>query len=150
MPTIPEPWNRIRGNGFSWYESGQKHILTRVVFRNCGYRSAQYQQYDTSIDRGCGDSSSSGCHGSSTVFGFLTYSNQFTPELMQGTRNVSFESCGRRFSLDNWIGNIDTVSGRIQNWLDADGSASGFGRPTFIVSGVESVFEWWNVDDTGG
>jgi hypothetical protein len=67
---------------------------------------------------------------------------------MQGTREISFQNCGRRFSLSNW-NNADTVSGRTQNWLDADGSASGRGVPTFMVSGYASAAKWWLVDDNG-
>jgi hypothetical protein len=67
---------------------------------------------------------------------------------MQGTRAISFEKCGRRFSLDNFL-DADTVSGRAQNWLDTDGTASGRGVPTFIVSGSNSALEWWTVDDYG-
>jgi hypothetical protein len=149
MPTVPEWWNRMRGDGFFWYDTGQEHIITDAMFRNCGYRSDGFNQYDTSPDRGCGDSDSNGCLSESTVFGFLTHSDEFTPEIMQGTRNVTFENCGRRFSLDNFNGNSDTVSGRGQNWLDADGSASGLGVPTLIASGIESASDWWTVDDEG-
>jgi hypothetical protein len=78
----------------------------------------------------------------------LTHSDQFTPQLMQGTRAISFQNCGRRFSLLNW-NNADTVSGRTQNWLDADGSASGRGVGTFMVSGYASAAKWWVVDDNG-
>lgn len=67
---------------------------------------------------------------------------------MQGTRAIKFENCGRRFSLDNWNG-LDTVSGRAQNWLDVDGSASGTGMPTIMVSGAASATNWWNVDNNG-
>ena len=148
-PTIPQSWERVRGDGFVWYDTGQEHIITESVFRNCGYRSNEYNQYDQSSTRGCGDSNSNGCSDSSSVFGFLTHSDQFTPEIMQGTRAITFENCGRRFNLDNWLGNPNTVSGRNQNWLDVDGSASGLGVSTFMVSGAANVSTWWNVDSNG-
>jgi hypothetical protein len=148
-PAIPKSWQRIRGDGFFWYDTGQEHIITDSVFRNCGYRSDKYNQYDPSANRGCDDSDSNGCTDRSTVFGFLTHSDQFTPELMQGTRAITFDNCGRRFSLDNWLANQNTVSGRNQNWLDTDGSASGLGVPTLMVSGVANVSSWWQVDSNG-
>lgn len=122
--------------------------MTEAKFRKCGYTSDEYGQYDSSPDRGCGTNSEpNGCHESSTTFGFLTHSDQFTPELMQGTRAISYEKVGRRFSLDNWLGEENTVSGRQQNWVDEDGSASSQNKKTFIVSGFESAEGWWAVDD---
>ena len=38
----------IHGNGFFWYDTYQNHIMTNTEFRNCGYRSNQFNQYDTS------------------------------------------------------------------------------------------------------
>jgi hypothetical protein len=147
LPTVPKPWERIDGTGFVWYDTGQEHIITESTFRNCGYRG-NFNQYDSSPTRGCDDSDRNGCHDQSKTFGFLTHSDQFTPELMQGTRAITFQNCGRRFSLFNW-NNADTVSGRAQNWLDVDGSASGRGVPTFMVSGSSSAAKWWIVDDNG-
>jgi len=66
--------------------------------------------------------------------------------MSQGTRDITFQNCGRRFSLDNWL-DRDTVSGRQQNWLDVDGSASGLGQATLIASGYASASTWWHVDD---
>jgi hypothetical protein len=148
-PVIPEPWERIRGDGFFWYDTGQEHIITESAFRNCGYRSDVYKQYDQSPDRGCDDSNANGCADSSTVFGFLTHSDEFTPEIMQGTRDITFDNCGRIFSLSNWFDSQNTVSGRNQNWFDADGSVSGLGVPTIIGSGFTNVSSWWEVDSNG-
>ena len=119
------------------------------MFRNCGYRSDKYSQYDTSSSRGCDDSDANGCLDNSKAFGFFSHSDQFTPELMQGTRDIKFDNCGRRFSLDNWLGETNSVAGRNQNWIDADGSVSGLGVPSFIVSGVANVSTWWKVDSDG-
>ena len=140
-------WTRIPADGFTWYDTGQEHIITRATFRNCGFRSDVYAQYDQSPDRGCDENDLNGCQSRSSAFRFLTHSDQFTPELMQGTKDITFDNCGRRFSLDNWQDNRDTVSGRQQNWLDVDGSASGLGETTLIVSGSESAATWWQVDD---
>jgi hypothetical protein len=142
----------IAGNGFFWYDTGQQHIITNTVFRKCGYGSQDYNQYDSTADRGCGANATiSGCSSSSTTFGFLTHSDQFTPEVMQGTRNITFEKCGRRFKLHDFRNNNppSTVSGRTQNWLDSDGSVSGLGVPVLIGSGQAAAGLWWAVDDEG-
>ena len=90
-----------------------------------------------------------GCLDTSTTFGFLTHSDEFSPELMQGTRNITFDNCGRRFYFKHPKGDSNTNSGRNQNWLDADGSASGLGAPALMVSGIENVSSWWQVDSDG-
>jgi hypothetical protein len=139
--------NELSGNGFVWYDTNQEHIITRGTYRNCGYRSDLYNQYDTSTTRGCGDDPTNGCRSDSSVFGFLTHSDQFTPEVMQATKNITFQNCGRRFRFSNE--QLDSVSGRAQNWLDSDGSVSGLGVPTLIGSGLWSVKNWWGVDSNG-
>jgi len=139
--------NYISGSGFFWYDTGQEHIIVDAIFRNCGQRIG-YSEYDQSPTRGCDNSKENGCGSDSTVFGFLTHSDQFTPEIMQATRNISFEDCGRRFRLHDFRTNnaVPTVSGRNQNWLDLDGSASGLEEPTLIGSGLPSAGLWWKVD----
>ena len=133
--------------GIVWYDTNQKHIVTNGVFRNCGYRSNDFTQYDNSPTRGCGDDTSTGCNSKSTVFGFITGKDQFTPEIMQATRNIKFDNCGRRFRYTE--SQVEAVSGRHQNWIDADGSISGNGEETLVVSGLPSVKSWWEVDDEG-
>ena len=141
----------VRGDGFFWYDTTQEHIVTSSTFRNCGYRSDEYDQYDKSATRGCGDDHAIGCDKESSVWGFRVHSDQHTPELMQGTRNIQFENCGRRFYLYNFFGTDMplTVSGRGQTWIDVDGSASGMNVPTLIGSGFDGVRDWWHVDDDG-
>jgi hypothetical protein len=135
----------VRGDGFFWYDTNQEHIITRATFRNCGVRSDNYNQYDTSETRGCDPSSSiTGCHSGSTVFGFLTHSDQFTPEIMQATRDITFADVGRRFKF-TWL-EPTTVSGRGQNWLDVDGTVSGLNEPTIIGSGLVEAGLWWKVE----
>lgn len=70
---------------------------------------------------------------------------------MQGTNGITFENCGRRFYLRDFRGDTlpDTVSGRGQNWIDVDGSVSGLGEPTIIVSGLPSAASWLDIDDDG-
>lgn len=128
--------------------------MSRATFRNCGFRSPEYSEYDSSIERGCGGSNTTGCDYGSSVFGFLTHSDLFAPELMQATSQITFENCGRRFRLDSDIelskhANIDTVAGRAQNWFDSDGTASGLNEPAYIVSGLASAKNWLDIDRNG-
>jgi hypothetical protein len=140
----------IKANGFKWYDTGQEHIITKATFRNCGSRSnpehGEFDEYDQGEDRGCGDDTDIGCTEYSSVWLMLTHSDQFIPEMMQGTRDITFENCGRRFRLQ---GGPDTVSGREQNWMDMDGSISGLGEPSVAASGLSSAGMWWRVDDEG-
>lgn len=140
--TYPYPWQHS-----TRYDTAQEHIITDSVFRNCGFRSDEYDQYNSAPDRGCGDESEAdtGCSQYSTTFGFLTHSDEFTPEIMQGTRNITFDNCGRRFRFTTT--EVETVSGRGQNWLDVDGSISGFGEATLIGSGVDGAYDWWAVEE---
>jgi hypothetical protein len=136
----------IRGNGKFLYDTAQNHILTNVEMRNCGYRSILYDQYDNSTTRGCGDNVTNGCSSDSNVFAFVAGSDQFAPQIMMATKNITFTSCGRRFSLPN---PPDKVAGRNQNWLDYDGSVTGLRVPSMIGSGDASAQAWWEVDDQG-
>jgi len=146
MPPDAHPKN-IDGSGFFWYDTLQEHIVTRSTFRNCGWKDG-YNEYDQSPDRGCNGNVKNGCHSSSTTFGFVTHSDLHTPELMQGTKGLKFENCGRRFQLKDYTSKkSNTVSGRGQNWLDVDGSASGQDGPTIIGSGLAAAGLWWTVDD---
>lgn len=54
---------------------GQKWILSNSIFRNCGFRSDEYDQYDNSPTRGCvNDGSSTGCSDESSVFHYYSVS----------------------------------------------------------------------------
>lgn len=121
--------------------------MTRSTFRNCGYRRDEHNQYEQSPTRGCEDSFENGCHEQSTVFGMLTHSDQFNPQVMQATEKITFEDCGRRFR--NTVQSHSTVSGRTQNWFDVDGSVTGLNVPTLIGSGQVEAGLWWNVEDEG-
>jgi hypothetical protein len=76
----------------------------------------------------------------------LTHSDQFNPEMMQGTRAITFTNCGRRFKL---LGGPNTVSGRQQNWYDADGSVTGLGGRSIAASGLAGAGLWWKIDGEG-
>jgi len=101
----------MTGNGFFWYDTNQEHIITNSTFRNCGYRSSLYNQYDNSTTRGCGNNTdtSKGCTDQSTVFGFLTHSDTYNPEVMQATKQIVFQNCGRRFKLHDWVSSISPL-----------------------------------------
>lgn len=129
-------------------DTGEEHIITSATFRNCGYR-AETNHYDDSNTRGCDDNPVNGCHSRSSVWKFLTHSDQFTPEVMQATGSITYEECGRRFLLDDFKDHnaISSVSGRIQNWMDTDGTVSGFNEPTIIGSGLDDCGLWWRVEE---
>jgi hypothetical protein len=67
---------------------------------------------------------------------------------MQGTRNIRYEECGRRFAFIDGRGTSapSTVSGRLQSWIDSDGSASGINEEVIIGSGQSGAGLWWVVD----
>ena len=64
---------------------------------------------------------------------------------MQITSNIVFDDCGRRFKMAR--PEPSTVSGRIQNWLDADGSLLGMDEPLIAGSGLPDAASWWEVED---
>jgi len=138
-----------QGTGFEWYDTFQAHIVTNITFRRCGARGEAHQGVD-----GCGDGVT-GCHATSSVWSFLTHSDEHVPEFMQATAGVRYEACGRRFRMHNYVvanggtngnGMQSTVSERYQSWLDADGSAAGSDRPTIMASAVAESGEWWQLD----
>lgn len=62
---------------------------------------------------------------------------------MQATKNIAMTEVGRRFRFSDT--NIESVSGRLQNWHDTDGTVSGLNEPTLIGSGLQSAGSWWRV-----
>lgn len=150
---LPDGFNTRKWDGSSlrWYDTGQDHIITNSVFRNCGLRANStfiFNQYEDSFEVGCEmDRSDTGCDSDSSVWVFNSHSDMQVPEIMQATKNIKYENCGRRFKFNS--DTTESVSARNQNWLDYDGSASGLGEYTLIVSGIEGVSGWWNADDEG-
>lgn len=147
MPPGVNP-SAARADGFRWYDTGQEHVITSATFRHCGYKDNS-NVYENSDDRGCDSNSFNGCWDGSSVFGMLTHSDQFNPEIMQATKGITYEECGRRFKLIDFADNnaVSSVSGRIQNWMDVDGTASGLGEPALIGSGLGDAGHWWRVED---
>lgn len=150
---LPEPFltKRWAGTGLRWYDTGQEHIITHSIFRNCGIRSNDtyvFDQYEKGDELGCvNDGSNSGCKGQSSVWLFNSHSDLNLPEIMQATKNITYQNCGRRFRFGS--DEVESVSARQQNWFDADGTASGVGEPVFMGSGLEGATAWWHADDEG-
>jgi len=138
----------LGGSGFQWYDTGQAHIVSNTTFRRCGV--------DTSgRGAGCGDGNA-GCSSRSSVWAFLTHSDEHVPEYMQATKGIRYEDCGTRFRFNNY--NVDsgrgvtngmssTVSERLQSWFDADGTASGLGVRAIMGSASSESSEWWRLDE---
>jgi hypothetical protein len=143
----------LRADGFRWYDTNQEHIITEATFRQCGYRSDEFSHYDQDPTRGCGDETDIGCRKDSSVWSFVTHSDQHVPEMMQGTRAIHFENCGRRFYQHDWRQNgsphMSSVSAREQNWYDIDGSITGLGGRSVIASGIADAGLWWKIEDEG-
>jgi len=118
--------------GFQWYDVGQQHIVTNTTFRNCRNDWAY-----------CVNGPSKGICGSTAIFTSLTHSDQFVPELMQVTSGLKYQSVTDLWRYSTQLTDPEgvTVSGRCQNWYDADGSASLTGVRTMI--GSARANGWW-------
>uniref|UniRef100_A0A6B2KYW6 CEMIP beta-helix domain-containing protein n=1 Tax=Arcella intermedia TaxID=1963864 RepID=A0A6B2KYW6_9EUKA len=118
--------------GFQFYDTGMRHIISNSIFRNCAV--SQFKQ--------CNE-----CFFAS--FELLTHSDQFLPDHMQSTTNITFQNCDMEhlwhFTVDapTW----DSISGRLQNWLDVDGSAYHNGRSGRTLLGSNRSNEWYQVND---
>jgi hypothetical protein len=58
---------------------------------------------------------------------YLTHSDQFTPGLMQATKNITYSNVDPNFQTVPSTSTTDgiTVSGRNSNWMDHDGTVTG-------------------------
>jgi len=140
---------QLDGVGFEWYDTSQQHILTDITFRRCGAAVPARAPAP-----GCGDGNT-GCQGRSSVWELLTFSDRNVPEFMQATAGIKYEDCGRRFRFDNYVldyggsygnGMSSALSGRLQNWFDADGSTTGRGVPTIMGASTPDSYGWWRLD----
>jgi hypothetical protein len=85
---------------------------------------------------------------SSTNTVILLFCTSLSRQIMQATSGIKFENVGRRFMMYDWRVNAPTsVSSRLQNWVDYDGSVTGFGEYSLIGSGEADTGLWWVVDD---
>ena len=69
------------------------------------------------------------------------------PEIVQVTKNITFDNCGRRFSCNS--GDYETNQAMRENVIDMDGSLSGLGEYTYMVPAINRSKAWWNADDEG-
>jgi len=119
--------------GFQFYDTGQSHMITNSRFTNC----QSVQTTDTCIYSGkC----------SMRIFQYLTHSDQFTPGLMQMTRNITYSNVDKNFLMvpSTKAESKITVSGRAANWLDEDGSVNGiFPNERTQIGSNWTGADWW-------
>jgi len=136
-----EFWSGMEG--FQWYDTGQQHLVSNSTFRNCN--AQQWAAATGGCSWGCGGNGSS-------VFTLLTHSDQYVPQIMQSTEQIYYENVDETLLWQTSTQLSDyggvTVSGRLQNWLDVDGSASGvFPLGTKTKLGSTWSNEWWRYND---
>lgn len=121
--------------GFTWYDVSQQHILTNTVFRNCR------EDWNRCVYGTGGNCSKV------SVFNSLTHSDQFVPEVMQTTSNVTYQNVSNLWAFSTQMTDVTgiTVAGRLQNWYDFDGSASNTGVRTMLGSSWAN--SWWKYND---
>lgn len=120
-------------DGFQFYDTGQTHIVTNSVFKNCNTNYAYCKP--------------GGCN--LRVFLYLTHSDEFTPGLMQATRNISYSNVNISYITvpSTTLAAGATVSGRNANWMDWDGTVTGLfpGVRTNIGSNWPGA-DWWRLN----
>ena len=122
---------RSQTSVFQSYDVGQSHILVNLTFRDCSpVATADTPSFE--------------------LLEMLTHSDRFTPDAMIATAGLKFERSGdasSRLRLGMTVNATPaTWSGRMQNWLDADGSLSGRGAATILGSAVPNARDWWRLD----
>eukprot|EP00121_Abeoforma_whisleri_P005513 Awhi_evm1s5001 len=112
--------------GFQWYDVDQRHIVKDIIFRKCGDAATQSAIWET-----------------------LTHSDEFVPQMMQMTDNVTYEDCDEQWTARPNV-DKDTVANRLSGWIDNDGSikSSRIGVPTVVGSATATAGDWWKIDDT--
>jgi len=124
--------------GFQWYDVFQNHIITNSEFRNC--------DRDWPL---CNNNWNGPCNGAA-MFWTLTHSNQFVPEIMQSTRNIKFTNCNPDATLQFTVAQDQkqTVSGRLTNWIDNDGSIFPDAFPgQAVILGSKWANNWWKTSE---
>jgi hypothetical protein len=79
-----------------------------------------------------------------SVFNLLTHSDQFVPEFMEATANITMDNYNpnKIWRFSNRAYGL-TVSGRLQNWLDVDGSLTG--RNERQIMGSTWANDWFRL-----
>eukprot|EP00927_Polykrikos_kofoidii_P063907 TRINITY_DN5882_c0_g1_i2.p1 TRINITY_DN5882_c0_g1~~TRINITY_DN5882_c0_g1_i2.p1 ORF type:complete len:1020 (-),score=137.03 TRINITY_DN5882_c0_g1_i2:213-3131(-) len=149
---LPSHSSYIRCLGVPMYDTGAQMLLTNVTFKNYDLQSAKKRD---------------------TCFKDLCHSNEFVPENLAALRNIIFGKTtppANRFWHDT-VRNVacptkqqgacpkdcsgckgTTVSSRMANMLDLDGSATGFEGGGIIGSDDDAsetdskCNEWWKLD----
>jgi len=103
--------------GFQFYDTGQSHLVTNSTFQNCQVGA-----------RTCADYPGTGCTGtppsvSAKIWTYLTHSDQFTPGLMQQTKNIKYSNVDKNsIMVSSTSEKYVSVSGKAACWFDADGT----------------------------
>ena len=85
----------------------------------------------------------------------LTHSDEHNPEYMQASGNIKYKNVDMKNLIGFTVTEHTTVSGRLQNWYDWDGTTSGRkgGAPTIMGSLMKAEGNtaarstWWKLDD---
>ena len=103
------------------YDTGQIHIMVNSTFRNFT--------------------------GTDPIHS-IVHGDQYIPQIMQIAAGIVFDNClpiNRRWRFNAYDPAPNgTTSGRLCNWVDADGSISLTGRPTLL--GTTWAGTWWRTN----
>ncbi|MDQ3230845.1 MAG: hypothetical protein M3Q07_03410, partial [Pseudobdellovibrionaceae bacterium] len=111
--------------GFQFYDTASRTILKNVTFKNIK------KSPNTSAFR-----SRNTC-----AFYNMTHSDEFSPEFMTVVSGIQYINVDESQKIRHDTQN--TLAARNFNFLDADGSATGTGRPTIVGSGD---INFWKID----
>ncbi|EFA76092.1 hypothetical protein PPL_10671 [Heterostelium album PN500] len=119
--------NEVSRQGFQFYDTYVKTILTNVVFRNY---ATVYPYSQSSED-------------DNKVIISMTHSDEFKPQGISATRNITLQNCLASQIIGHNI--VDTGSSRYFNFIDFDGTVTGrAGVPTIV--GAHD--KWWQFDSS--
>lgn len=110
--------------GFQFYDTGTKTILTNIQFRNY-------------ISNGQSDP-----YSNNFALISMTHSDIFKPSGISATRNVSFSGMAMTQRIGHRM--INTGASRLFNFMDWDGTAIGRAVPALVGSAIS----WWRFDSS--
>lgn len=110
--------------GFQFYDTWVKTILTNVIFRNYPPRASYSSVQDDN-----------------RAIISMTHSDVFKPQGISAVRNLKYENFPRSQIIGHRI--QDTGASRYYNFVDWDGSASLLGKPAIVGSHMN----WWKLDN---
>ncbi|KAK5578897.1 hypothetical protein RB653_008572 [Dictyostelium firmibasis] len=111
--------------GFQFYDTYVKTILTNIIFRNFIHNPLSTSPEDDN-----------------RVIISMTHSDEFKPQFISSTKNITIQGT----TVSQYIGHriIETGSSRQFNFVDYDGTISGRSVPT--IFGAHD--KWWQFDNT--